>query len=482
MIKHKAIIGGRDVSKDLISVHAEQALGMNSDPAKIDIVLCNFGNRYTGAFLPKQDEVNITIYNIYMTCSKALMTEVWAVITNGQIQKVAYASDKVKIEATCQLGTLADAYDKEFVKHYSTVQEIVKEIPDHHLDPPREIVVGPLQANPAKQQQIHRGDITFLDSLDQHALEATAVYYTDPQTGKIIFRHPTSTGNAVDVDGYVMHQEDADNAVGRRNVVYVIGSNMHLPATEPGSEIETHKVVMGQAEDQGSIQKFGRLVAPIVFRPYLTKQEDCEQVAKNLLACYSSFEDVARIKIFGKAPYPLQTVLYAIRSNVKGRSCDGRYIATATTAAIDRVMRRVIDYSKDGFYAVIEGPAKPSGGFGALPSQSPESLGNRIQSWGGKFWWYENSPFAFAKLDWYKGLLEMRGLTWADVAPGSKFYIIGKPSGSGTYHDITTFNVIRQDAEVPSGWKIIEPWLDESITDPNELVKIETWQRTVLAD
>ncbi|MCX8207525.1 MAG: hypothetical protein N3G75_06800 [Methanothrix sp.] len=474
MITHKAIIGGRDVSGDLISVHAEQALGMNSDPAKIDILLSNFGNRYTGAFLPRQDQVNIVIYNVYMTCGQALATEAWTVIMRGQIQKVSYASDKVKIEATCQLGTLSDAYDQEFEKHYATIKEIVEEIPGHHLDPPRQIKVGPLKANPTKQQQIHRGDRTFLDSLDQHAIEATAVYYTDPQSGQIVFRHPESTGDAIDVDGYVMHQEDADNAVGRRNVVYVIGADKRLPADTPGSEIESHQIVMGKAEDSESIAKFGRLVAPIVFRPYLTSDKDCETVAKNLLAYYSSFEDVARIKIFGKAPYPLQTVLYAIRSNVKGPGCDGRYVSSATTSAIDRVIRRVIDYSKDGFYCIVEGPTKPSGGFQSLPSQ--EGGGQRMEDPTHTFWWLEGQDIAFAKMSWFNEQMEMRMLDIRDFAPGGKFYLIGRQYGSGFTQGFDQFRVIRQSDEVPKGWKIIYPWFDESITSPEELVKIETWQ------
>lgn len=485
MITHQVTIGGRDVSADVISIRSEQSLQMKSDPAKIDIVLCNFGNRYTGAFLPVDDSVNITIFNHYYSCDGAARTEEWVIIKNGQIQKVSYASDTVKIEATCQLGTLADAFDLELEKHYSSIKEIVEELAACHTYPSRNINAE-AGGDIFKRQQIHRGDRTFLDALDQHAEEGTAVYYTDPSTGQIKFIHPPSAGlGFVNADGYTIHQEDADNAVGHRNVVYVVGSGV-IPPTQDGAEIETHQIIYGKAEDADSIAKNGRLLAPIVFRPDLTTTEQCEVVAKNLLVYYKNFQDVARIKIFGKAPYPLEMVGYAIRSSIKRQGC-GEMVFTASTQTIQKVMRRVIDYSKDGFFCVVEGPTQPSGSIQPVPP-GRESPGNGpltpVPSKDGDLAVLESEDgkpvIGLVKLSVLHDNLLATGRRIQDFSPDGPYIFIGKVYKTLDRYSLEVLRPVKRGDSIPSGYIQLVPWVDPSTTDLDTQLNTDTWRRVGL--
>lgn len=62
MIDHKVLIGGEDVSDDVISIKARQSNDVDSDPGKIEITLVNRRQKYTNKWPPQKTPIVATCF------------------------------------------------------------------------------------------------------------------------------------------------------------------------------------------------------------------------------------------------------------------------------------------------------------------------------------------------------------------------------------------------------------------------------------
>jgi hypothetical protein len=53
MIDHRVMIGGEDVSADVIKIDVQQSMDTDSDPGKFVITLANPAQKYTMKWLPQ---------------------------------------------------------------------------------------------------------------------------------------------------------------------------------------------------------------------------------------------------------------------------------------------------------------------------------------------------------------------------------------------------------------------------------------------
>lgn len=63
MIDHKVLIGGADVSNDVVSIKVKHSNDVDSDPGKIEIVLANRKQKYTNRWPPQIVPIEVTVYN-----------------------------------------------------------------------------------------------------------------------------------------------------------------------------------------------------------------------------------------------------------------------------------------------------------------------------------------------------------------------------------------------------------------------------------
>ena len=313
MLDHKVIIGGEDVSDDVIKIDVQQSMDTDSDPGKFGITLANPAQKYTMHWLPQTTEIVITIYNwVYNSENERALAgghpEAEYLVATGSLTELKANADEVIVSGECDMGHMADAIGEDYNSKVPTrPRTVLEDIIARH---DKKIVLD--WDDSLKNDQIERKSYssseTYQDVIEdiRDAVGAVAYFSED---GILNFRDPFNPKDTYDLDGYVTNPDKTASIMGYRNVVVVIGDQSLAEYGDDGIEIPGTNPIIGTAMDLDSIAKVGMLVAPAIMRIDVKTDEQANELAKDVLKFYKMYRNAQTIvEVEGILP-PIQSIV-----------------------------------------------------------------------------------------------------------------------------------------------------------------------------
>lgn len=416
-------------SSYLVSLRVDQNLE-RSEADRLEIEIANTNGRFNGKFSPA-DKMLCTLVNKrnIKTASNELTqsTEWCPIFRDADVIDVTYDLEVVKISGNDMGGTFADSLPKEYDSGKGKrVSQIVKEVIALH-EPKISNRVVDIRNDPIVEQKIYQTNRTFQDIFDELADIAGAIWYTD-ELG--VFRFMDfREAEYYEVGNYVINANDRYSCLGYCNKVCVIGGNkLHRP-DEDGSEIQDHEDNVAWAEDKEDQKRHGILVAPTYYAPHLTKPEEVQRHADNLLEWYKSKRDVAKPVLFGVCPPLRAKVMYSV----------GEITVTGV------VRRRVIEWSARGWYTRLE-VVRHDVNYAPTPTYVT---------------YYTDGDYVIADKDYITDLMSEDFLRSAKAVMGSKVVIFNPDNGD--------LDLLPLGNIPPSGYYILMIWSWESTNLSDQL-------------
>lgn len=323
MIDHKVMIGGEDVSDDVIKIDVQQSMDTDSDPGKFVITLANPAQKYTMRWLPQTTEIVITIYNwVYTTENERTLAgghpEAEYLVATGSLTELKANADEVLVSGECDMGHMADAIGEDYNSKVPTrPKDVLEEVIARHTDKP--IILdwdSNLENNPIERKSYSSSE-TYQDVIEDIRDAVGAVAYFSEE-GILNFRDPFNPKDTYDLDGYVTNPDKTASIMGYRNVVVVIGDQSMVEygddegihyIDEEGIETPGTNPIIGTAMDLDSIAKVGMLVAPAIMRIDVKNQDQADELANEVLKFYKMYRNAqTMVEVEGILP-PIQSIV-----------------------------------------------------------------------------------------------------------------------------------------------------------------------------
>ena len=372
MITPEIFVAGIDVSAYVVSLRIEGSTDQ-SDPDKIDLVLANTRNRFTGMF-KTDDAMAGKVYNQMKRCTNEETLEIQ--LFDGQVQKVTYGIPLLKIEGSCGLGTLSDQI-KNGPKSYplgTKPSEIVNDLLDTHGGFDKRVIEVPMD-DPIEENESFPLESDYLSALSKMASK-TGSYYYSGEDGTFYFVDPKERKGSIDLTDFLVVPEMTFSIIKHANVVNVLGATVFQPGEE-GQEMLTHLLIHHIEVNDESIAEHGELIAPTIIIPG-ANEEECDRAAKTMIEYYKSQENVATPMIVGRAPPRGSYVSFTMKPATISSNC-GRSSSMSegeSTLVEGLVTRSIIELSSRGLYSEIDvSTGIPAGGLNYPTYEDPfESL------------------------------------------------------------------------------------------------------------
>ena len=293
MINHNVIIGGSNVDNYVVSVKASCEVDGGS-PGTCSVTLANPHSIWVGKFVPQKDYMSVVLFNGDTPYS----------LFYGSIADVKSdaISGTIEINGECDVGHLLDALDRDYsapLDSGNMCKPILNQIVSDHKPPIVLMIDDELQDVPFKGVDI-TSKTTYAQVIYDIANLLGAVVYTD-ETGVVQLRSYKHLTDFIDVTNECTNPQVAQSLTAYCNYVTVNGYSSLDPTdayTTPSGETFTATAV-----DQESIDKYGKIAAPIEFRPNLHTQEDVQKAADDLRDRYAMQKDtLTEVSIQGKIP------------------------------------------------------------------------------------------------------------------------------------------------------------------------------------
>lgn len=318
MIDHKVLIGGEDVSDDVISIKARQSNDVDSDPGKIEITLVNRRQKYTNKWPPQKTPIEVTCFNwSYRENDQKPPDDPepaeYLVATGTMTDNSSGPSEAIVI-GECDLGHLADSLTGDADFHNRTPKEVLEIILSEH-NPPMEFDWDPAldDRNVFKERETYGSDWTFQDFLEDLChVQLGAIYYFS-EANRLQIKDPYTSVGVYDLDPYVLVPDQTTSIMGFRNSVVVIGDQTRskdpkgISTSVHGSEPVISQYPHGH--DLDSIAKVGWLIAPVYRDNNIKTEDEANKKADQLLSFYKKYENALTVvEVVGIIP-PLQSIV-----------------------------------------------------------------------------------------------------------------------------------------------------------------------------
>jgi len=314
MIDHRVMIGGEDVSADVIKIDVQQSMDTDSDPGKFVITLANPAQKYTMKWLPQTTEIVITIYNwVYNTENERILAgghpEAEYLVATGSLTELKANADEVQVSGECDMGHMADAIGEDYnSKVPTTPKEVLEDILARHTDKPIILDWDDGLKNDPIERKSYGSHETYQDVIEDIRDAVGAVAYFSEE-GILNFRDPFNPKDTYDLDGYVTNPDKTASIMGYRNVVVVIGDQSLAEYGDEGIETPGTNPIIGTAMDLDSIAKVGMLVAPAIMRIDVKTDKQANELAEEVLKFYKMYRNAQTVvEVEGILP-PIQSVV-----------------------------------------------------------------------------------------------------------------------------------------------------------------------------
>lgn len=315
MIDHEVLIGGEDVSSDVLKISAQQTIETDSDPGKITITLANPHQKYTNRWPPQKTPFVATVYNwVYSNETERQVAggkaQATYLVATGHITTLKADAHEIIVQGECDMGHLADALPKDFdgIQIPTTAYTVLREIISWHTDEPIALDLTNAPPDVRLDRSPFNAEEDFQSVVETIRGKVGALaYFTEDN--RLVFMDPTRTRGTYNVDEYLMNPDATSSIMGFRNIVTIIGNQSLAPDSPTGATTPGSVPIIGYAVDQDSVDKVGPLIAPAAYAYNIKTQKEADEVAAAALEFYKIYKNAeTKITVVGIVP-PLQSIV-----------------------------------------------------------------------------------------------------------------------------------------------------------------------------
>ena len=374
-----------DLSPDVLSIEVDQEVTVDSDPQKVTVVLADPQGKYDAGFVPQVDQLRIKVY--YVKQEPLIATQIISEV-DGSFQGWNMASSSIEeefpvfegyitdtkqnvhqceIHATDTVGHLSDALTLDYNRSRTTNFKSTQELLIEHAPEIMFTLEGlDLNMNLRNQKPI----TTWQDSIEMTRMNSGMTVYSEEEEKHLVLRDSSlvrySEPYMQHIYDYVLNCNDANSVMGYHNIVTVVGkpgmTAIRGAEFQLGNESTRHPVLeytyptqngpMSDEQeniDYTEIAKYGPLVAPVEFSPYLNTKEQVRNRAKQLWYFYRTFQNaLTKVDVCAKVPYLHSNVLVVTSSP----NLDSITLVGENFGGYSVVPGGTIDYNGDSIPAV----------------------------------------------------------------------------------------------------------------------------------
>lgn len=359
-IRNITFIGGRDVSDDVISINSEHVSSQSEavEPSTCKVTLNNHDLVYghavvSGEFIPGHTRIQSIVEitrNVVDGSSLSKVSNPYVLFT-GVVNDAAYTNETATIDCICESGfgagsTLDRAWsaDTFFSEKVADWQE------DLESQTGENFFVSDRTTSPSvKKSQFTPSKLSFNEALRAISTGSSKDFYfaTDENLLPLIILADDKTYyEIVELDPFVLEPGDATTLIGYANEVTVVPENItdvYVQANVPDAEKEK---IYGWDDDAEGIEKYGRIVAPIVYDPSIYTKEDAQERAEALVEWYKTFIDRGiNVTVCSMIPRVRSRVVFNVPDVKTGQG---------TIRVMAGVNKKRVEYSANGVITELE--------------------------------------------------------------------------------------------------------------------------------
>ena len=359
-IRNITFIGGRDVSDDVISINTEHVSSQSEavEPSTCKVTLNNHDLVYghavvSGEFIHGHTRIQSIVEitrNVVDGSSLSKVTNPYVLFT-GVVNDAAYTNEIATIDCICESGfgagsTLDRSWsaDTFFSEKVADWQEDIESQTEAKL-----FISDRTTSQSIKKSQFTPSKLSFNEALRAISTGSSKDFYfaTDEELIPIIVLADDKTYyEIVELDPFVLEPGDATTLIGYANEVTVIPENItdvYVQANVPDAEKEK---IYGWDEDAEGIEKYGRIVAPIVYDPSIYTKEDAQERAEALVEWYKTFIDRGiNVTVCSMIPRVRSKVIFNVPDVKTG---------SGTIRVMAGVNKKRVEYSANGVITELE--------------------------------------------------------------------------------------------------------------------------------
>lgn len=359
-IQNITFIGGYDVSDDVISMNTEHVSSESEavEPSTCKVLLTNHNQVYghaivSSAFTPGHTRIQsiVIITRNVVTGSSITQVTVPYIMFVGVVNEASYTNETATIECICESGFgggSAKNRDWSADTFYSQKAHDIVEDRNEQTGTTTVIVDRTTSQGPAKSYYT-ASNLSSNEALRAVATQSSKDFYfsTDENLEPTLVLADQGTYNSDDdLEPFVVDPGDATALNGYANDVTVVPENLtglYEKANVPDAvknDIVTHQI------DEDGIEKYGRIVAPIVTDPGIYSPEDSQSRADDLIKWYKTFIDRGiKVSVCSKIPLVRSNVSWLVPDTKSGQG---------TIRVRAGVNKKRVEYSANGVITQLE--------------------------------------------------------------------------------------------------------------------------------
>lgn len=359
-IKNITLIGGLDVSNDVISMNTVHVSSESEavEPSTCKVVLNNHDQMYgkaivSGAFIPGHTRIQSIIIierNVVNGLSLSVVTTPYILFV-GVVNDASYTNEMATIECVCESGFGSQsAKDRSWTADTLLSQKALELLEDENGQVGSSIVLEDRTTSigPKKSQYIP-SKLSYNEAFRAICTQSSKDFYfctdEDLESKIILCDENTYYGNTT-LDPFVVEPGDATCLIGYANDVTVIPENVMNIYEKANIPDPQKSAIQGHAQDEDGIETYGLIVAPIAYDPGIYSQEDADERAQALVDWYGTFIDRGiKVKVCSMIPLVRSIVSFTV-PDVKN--------STGSITVSAGVNKKMVEYSSNGVLVDLE--------------------------------------------------------------------------------------------------------------------------------
>lgn len=361
-IRNITFIGERDVSNDVISINTQHVSSEAEavEPSTCQVVLNNHDLVYGQAivsseFVPGKTRIQSQVVINRNAADGPLLSryETSYILFVGVVNDASYTNETATIDCICESGFGAgSSKDRSWSADTFLSQKAKdwKEDLNSQIDGATIYVVDRTSdKNKIKKSQFTPSKLSFNEALRALTSGSSKDFYfmTDEQLQPaVVLADEQTYYEVVELEPFVLEPGDATSLVGYANEVTVIPENItneYVQSNIPDTEKEK---IYGWDDDEYNIEKYGRIIAPIVYDPNIYTKEDAQERAKALIDWYETFIDRGiKVTVCSMIPRVRSKVIFNVPDVKTGQG---------TIRVMAGVNKKRVEYSANGVITELE--------------------------------------------------------------------------------------------------------------------------------
>jgi hypothetical protein len=337
---HQVLIGNEDVSEDVTSIHTDQSVETDGDPAKVEIKLANRKSKYVDRYPPI-----VTHFKIVLRRKRFGKTEDEYIVSQGHVTDLSCDKEPgiAVVSGECEVGHLSDGIPQTLSFSYTDWERILHDILALH-DPPIPYHYWAKKKYVMSYQPAQGA--TFQDVLEDVRKRIGAVIWMDESTDVLNIYDPFNFDRAtLDLDYYVSNPDACLSVMGYRNFVNTSGYASEYPEFEEGSETTDPELRIGEAFNPDIVNE-RKMYSQLIELPETTRREEIQAQATENMNFFRLFKDaLTQPLVHGIVPNLFQLVKYT----------NPNWDSNGTDKVVRGVvLRKVVDYNDNQFETKLE--------------------------------------------------------------------------------------------------------------------------------